>query len=245
MAIKRIDMKRGKRPEKAILKEATIHEKLAHKNIVKFIGTYMNRTHVFFVTEFIEGQNMEDIIYLNDEQVDMPRRKVDVAVGVLEAVAYLHELQPQIIHQDIKPANILIDEAGNPKLCDLGLARMRHGVASSASSVGLHAPGTPAYMPPETLLDNEKGTASSDIWSLGITLIEWFAGRDPWQLEDQMEDPIVYIRKRMQKKEMPPIMDTFTLPLLLPCIRYTPADQPTARQMLLQFQCPTCSVMLF
>ena len=80
VAIKRIDMKRGKRP--AILKEATIHEKIAHKNIVKYIGTYyMNRTHMFFVTEFIEGHNMEDIIYLlSDEQVDMPHRKVDFAV---------------------------------------------------------------------------------------------------------------------------------------------------------------------
>ncbi|PIK43971.1 hypothetical protein BSL78_19174 [Apostichopus japonicus] len=162
-----------------------------------------------------------------------------MSLGVLEGVAYLHEHDPQIIHQDIKPANILLDRYLNPKLCDLGIAKARSfGVAST--TMGVYAAGTPEYMSPETLLDNKKGTAASDIWSLGLTLTEWFSGRDPWNLQDQEEEPVTYIRDCMRKQKMPQVLNICKFPLLLPCLKYDPADRPIARNVLRQFQCPSC-----
>lgn len=240
VAVKRIKLTRGKRPEKLLLKEANIHQQIEHKNIVKFMGAYMDPCYVFIVTEFVEGQNMEDMIYLHDDQVDMPHKKASVAVGVLEGVAYLHEHDPQIIHQDIKPANILLDKYLNPKLCDLGLAKVRSfGVASTTT--GVFSAGTPEYMSPETLLENKKSSAASDMWSVGLTLIEWFSGRDPWDLQDQEEEPVMYIRNCMRKQEVPPVLKMNKFPLLLPCLKYDPTDRPSARILLRQFQCPSCS----
>ena len=167
VAIKRIKMMKGKRPERLISNEAKVHQQLQHKNIVQYIGAYVDHRFLYIVTEYIRGSNMEDTIY-GLENIDMPRKKIEVAIGVMEGVAYLHEHTPQIIHEDIKPANILLDENMCPKLCDLGLAKVRSfDIASSMT--GVYVPGTPAYMAPEKLMKNKKGSQSSDIWSLAIT----------------------------------------------------------------------------
>ena len=240
VAVKRIRHKRGKRPDKLILNEANIHRQLAHKNIVKFIGTYMDESHVFIITEFVPGTNMEDKIYSGTDQVDR-RVKFSVAIGVLEGVSYLHDQIPQIIHQDLKPANILLDTDLSPKVCDLGLAKTKSFGMASTTTSGISAVGTMEYMAPEILLNHGRSSASSDIWSLGVTFAEWFAFQEPWDLQNQDDDPAVYIRDCMLRKDLPPVLKTHKLPLLVPCMNYIPAERPTAVQLLRRLQCPSCS----
>ena len=236
VAIKRIKMLKGKRPERLISNEAKVHQQLQHKNIVQYIGAYMDHRFLYIVREYIRGSNMEDTIY-GLENIDMPRKKIEVAIGVMEGVAYLHEHTPQIIHEDIKPANILLDENMCPKLCDLGLAKVRSFDIAS-STTGVYVLGTPAYMAPEKLMKNKKGSQSSDIWSLAITLLEWLSGGDPWDLANQDEDPVTYIRACIDNNELPPISRKF--PLLLPALQYNPNERPTAIHLLCQIKCPSC-----
>ena len=77
---------------------------------------------------------MEETIYNLDNT--MPQKKIEVAIGVIKGVVYLHEDTHQIIHEDIKPANVLLDENMFPKLCNLGLAKARSfDIASSTTGV--------------------------------------------------------------------------------------------------------------
>ena len=160
---------------------------------------------------------------------------------MVEGVSYLQKHDPQIIHQDIKPANILLDENLIPRLCDLGCARMKScGVASTTSGI-YHAVGTPEYMSPEILLNGEKSTSSSDMWSLGMTLIEWFVQRDPWTLHEQDEDPVTFIKQCTRRKQKPPVVETLNFPMVISCLSYPPQNRPTAAHLLKHLQCPSCS----
>ena len=83
VAVKRIKLRRGKRPERQILEEAEIHQKLSHKNIVKFIGIYLEPSFISIITEFIDGHNMEEEIYNAEGQNCIEwDKKVVVATGV-------------------------------------------------------------------------------------------------------------------------------------------------------------------
>ncbi|XP_041455501.1 uncharacterized protein LOC121408186 [Lytechinus variegatus] len=242
VAVKKIRMMKGKRPDRLILREAAIHQRISHNNIVKFMGTYMDVHHVYIITEFVEGLNMHEMIYLGTDPVDKAT-KISVAVGVLEGVSYLHDQDPQIIHQDLKPENILLDTSLSPKLCDLGLAKTRSYGVASTSSIS-HAVGTIEYMAPELFLQQGRSSASSDVWSIGLTLVEWFTGKDPWDMENQEEEPHVFIRECMQKKDIPPGARGQTLSLLHPCLSYSPVSRPTAVHLLNRFKCPTCPEVL-
>ena len=160
VAVKRIKMKRTKRPDKMILKEANLHKQLDNKNIVKFIGTYMDDSNVFIVTELVQGQDMEDMIHSDPGYARLSQdQKVNVATDLLIVVAYLHEHDTQIIHEDIKPSNVLITSADlSAKRCDLGLAKVRSFDVASTTTTALHTAGTPEYMSPEILLSREKAS---------------------------------------------------------------------------------------
>ena len=238
VAVKRIKSKHGKRPDKLIMREASIHQTLSHPNIVQFIGTHLDEDNVYIVTELIEGSNLEDIIYTRKCRVDAAQ-KVKIAVDILGAVSYLHQHVPQILHQDIKPANILISDTDRTaKLCDLGLAKVRSFDVASTTS-GMHAAGTPEYMAPERMLHHRKATAASDVWSVAITLSELFHETDAWDLQNQDEEPILFIRQSMERSEIPRVIQKY--PVLLPCVDYEASCRPTASELLRLFSCPACS----
>ena len=125
---------------------AGLHQHITNQNIVQFVATCMDANHVFTVTELVEVHKVEDMIYSPELHVDRDKL-ANVAVDVSKAVAYLHEYEPQTIHEDIKPANIPIDRVHmSAKLCDLGLAKARSFDVASTTS-GVHAVGTPSICP--------------------------------------------------------------------------------------------------
>lgn len=244
-AVKRIHAKKGKRPEKQIIKEAQVHCQISHHaNIVHFFGTCFRENDVFIVTEMVSGGSMEDLIYTGQFQDGTSlddNRKMKLAVGALTGLAYLHENTPEILHMDIKPANILVEQPSvTAKLCDLGLAKIRsHNVASTTNA--MQVAGTIEYMAPERLLLQEKATAACDVWSIGITLIELLSGEDPWNLAEQDDEPLLYIKAHMMQQNVLPICAKFEFPLLMSCVDYDQHQRPSARVTLQRFQCPSCS----
>ncbi|KAF8307511.1 kinase-like protein, partial [Clavulina sp. PMI_390] len=104
--------------------------------------------------------------------------------GVVEAIAYMHGRNPPVIHGDIHPENVLVDENEDAIVCDFGLSRIRHEVTRTAT--GLREGGRLRYLAPEltSASTNEfRTTAASDVFSMGmtifslITLTTPFAGR--------------------------------------------------------------------
>ena len=111
------------------------------------------------------------------EKKDLWKFIFDVSSGL----SYLHACTPQIIHQDIKPANVLIDDYNNYAITDFGISSQRggkHGFYFDEDNSG-----TMAYMAPERFSENYRPTAESDIWAFGATLYEILTGEVPFKEE--------------------------------------------------------------
>ena len=149
--------------------EARIIAGLNHENIVKVYDIeHLYRT-LFIVMEYLDGMAV-------DEMLDrLPRLEfstmLDLLIQVFKGLAYAHD--NGIIHQDIKPANIFVQENEVAKILDFGLA------CPAGSEDAIDLPGTPFYMAPEQI-EGDRVDARTDIYSLGITAFELATGRRPF-----------------------------------------------------------------
>ena len=144
----------------------------------------------------------------------------DVASGL----AYLHRLSPPMVHQDIKPVNILIDRNGTFLISDFGISRQ---IRSSMSRGGSHQQaGTLAYMSPERFERDPMPVMASDVWSLGATMFELMTGDVPF---DDMGGA-----KQKMGAEIPFIHSQHSVLLksiVEDCLAKEPWDRPTAQQL--------------
>ncbi|KAF6260961.1 kinase-like domain-containing protein [Scenedesmus sp. NREL 46B-D3] len=101
-----------------------------------------------------------------------------VAVDVASAMHYLHNMQPQVVHRDLKPQNVLLDLQGRAKVCDFGISKMKDA-SLAASSTRLQA-GTPAYMAPEQF-EGCSATEKVDVFSFAVLLWECCEQQQPWR----------------------------------------------------------------
>lgn len=144
----------------------------------------------------------------------------DVASGI----AYLHALTPPIIHQDIKPANILLDDTNNYAITDFGISAQRGGVHGYYYDD--ENSGTLAYMAPERFHDGAEPIPQSDIWALGATLCEIIAGEVPFgedggKAQEESNLPIPHIKGVSADIQR----------LIHDCLEKDPAKRPSAEQL--------------
>jgi serine/threonine protein kinase len=148
--------------------EADMLAKLQHPNIVRFYGIEKDDRHVFILMDYIEGTTLQRALK-NQEGKPFNQIYINKVMGsICSALHYAHQLK--LVHCDIKPANIMINNHGGVLLTDFGIARMT-GIETK-SKAGF---GTPAYMAPELVKGGEP-TPQSDIYSLGIVLYEMVTG---------------------------------------------------------------------
>jgi tetratricopeptide (TPR) repeat protein/predicted Ser/Thr protein kinase len=141
----------------------------------------------YLAMEFIRGLPLKE--YAEAHQLDS-RQKLMLMVKVCQAVEHAH--QRGLIHRDLKPGNILVDEAGQPKILDFGVARITEedapeGDGQSTLQTGLgQVVGTLAYMSPEQVLGRPlEVDVRSDVYSLGVILYELMSGRLPYQVSQR------------------------------------------------------------
>jgi len=133
----------------------------------------------WFAMELVRGPSLEKYVETHPMNT---RQKLALMARICEAVHHAH--QRGLIHRDLKPGNILIDEAGQPKILDFGVARVTEGEANLTlqTEVG-EIVGTLAYMSPEQVLgDPLEVDTRSDVYSLGVILYEILAGRPPYNV---------------------------------------------------------------
>lgn len=128
----------------------------------------------YLVMPFCENGSAESLIGNLNNEDDIWKFLADVSAGL----SYLHSIEPQIIHQDIKPANILIDTNKNYCITDFGIS-IKSGIEDERYWDN-ESSGTTIYMPPERFKDGYIPDASSDIWSLGATIYELLTGDVPF-----------------------------------------------------------------
>ncbi|MCR4620648.1 MAG: protein kinase [Clostridiales bacterium] len=155
--------------------EATAAQSLNHPNIVKLYTVGSDQDTQYITMEYINGRTLSDIIHKDGPLSES--RCVRYAVKILDALSHAHK--KGIVHRDIKPDNILIDENDNVKVADFGIARMagsKEGTVTTNSNIVV---GSVHYVSPEQAQFNEAD-ARSDIYSMGIVLYEMLTGTVPF-----------------------------------------------------------------
>ncbi len=156
--------------EQGVLEEARLLDRLRHPNIVRVHGVDRVDGMVLIDMELVRGQNLQQL--LRREGSLSPKQAIRITRDVLNALLYAHGMH--IVHRDIKPGNILIDQNGSARLADFGQADI---LATNAYAQGA---GTFAYMAPEDFLPDARSDAQSDIWAVGVTLYEMLVGSRPY-----------------------------------------------------------------
>lgn len=157
-------------------RESAILRNLEHPAIPAYVdGFYLDEgTRIFLVQEFVQGQNLEDIV-ARGELFDEERLR-DFLGQLLEILAYLQSFSPPVIHRDIKPSNILVDADGRYHLVDFGAVQLIVQDNVGGSTIV----GTSGFMPPEQLIG--RAGPASDIYSLGATCVQLASGIEPGDL---------------------------------------------------------------
>ncbi|WP_372364495.1 protein kinase [Candidatus Uabimicrobium sp. HlEnr_7] len=201
------------------VQEARMMLYFQHPNLVKGLDFYQTPDKVFLVMEYIKGDSLEDVI--GEQQVE-EKKAADIVLQVARALNYLSTLG--IVHRDVKPANIIIDENQVAKLMDFGIFKSIHGKCTLTTS-GIIM-GTPYYLSPEQVTDNYIDI-KSDVYSLGITFYQLVTGKVPFQGENQVE----VIAKRLTKtsprvKKENPNVSKVLCNLIEKMMDYKPARRP-------------------
>ena len=152
----------------------------------------------YFAMEFIRGQPLLE--YADANQLFV-RQRLDLMAKLCEAVHYAH--QHGIIHRDLKPGNILVDETGQPKILDFGVARITDDNARMTHQTDLgQIVGTLAYMSPEQVMaDPLELDTRSDVYALGVVLYQLLAARLPYKVSPRLPEAV----RTIQEEEPTPL----------------------------------------
>lgn len=208
----------GRHAEGALRRQARLAKGLRHPRLVEVHGLVEGRRATALVMEFVAGGSLADQLA---EGPLAPDLAVSHCIGVLEGLSVLHARG--IVHGDVKPANVLLDEGGLVKLADFGLARA-YSVDATLTRVGAQADGTLSALSPERL-DGAPASPAGDVYAAGALLYRLLTGEHyvPFAGADEAE------ARRRIREEGPvlphPRVPAGLEPILARALAKRPADR--------------------
>ncbi|CCG83220.1 MAP kinase kinase skh1/pek1 [Taphrina deformans PYCC 5710] len=201
-ALKRIPADPDLNVQRQIIRELSFNRSCQSPYIAQYYGAYLNEKEgvICIAMEYCEGGSL-DTLYKRVKARDgrTGERVIGrVARGVLEGLSYLH--QRKIIHRDIKPSNILLTKTGQVKLCDFGVS------GELVNSLAGTYTGTSYYMAPERI-QGQPYTVTSDVWSLGLTLMEVCINKFPFLESDNVPLMPIELLNIIVSQEPPELQD--------------------------------------
>ncbi|XP_027064461.1 G-type lectin S-receptor-like serine/threonine-protein kinase SD2-5 isoform X1 [Coffea arabica] len=190
----------------SFLVEANTIGSIHHINLVKLVGYCSEKSHRLLVYEYMANGSLDTWIFGGTEKSPLPwhtRRKIilDIAKGL----AYLHEECCQkIIHFDVKPQNVLLDQNFNAKVSDFGLSKL---LEKDQSRVVTRMRGTPGYLAPEWL--HSGITEKVDVYSFGVVIMEIICGRKnvDWSMTGENSHLLSLFKRKALEERLQDIVD--------------------------------------
>ncbi|KAB2094865.1 hypothetical protein ES319_A02G189200v1 [Gossypium barbadense] len=202
--------------------EVFIMRKIRHKNVVQFIGACTRAPNPCIVTEFMARGSLYDYLHQQRVVFKLPSL-LKVALDVSKGMNYLH--QNNIIHRDLKTANLLMDENQVVKVADFGVARVQ-----AQSGVMTAETGTYRWMAPE-VIEHKPYDHKADVFSFGIALWELLTGEIPYSLLTPLQAAVGVVQKSLR-----PTIPKNTHPrlgeLLERCWQQDPTQRPNFSEII-------------
>ena len=197
VAIKILPKRFSENPEyvRRFYKEGKAAGKLNHNNIVQAIDVGEAGGKHYFVMEYVKGKTLYE--NLSAGKIFSEEEALEVIIQVSRALAHAHN--NGLIHRDVKPKNIMINNEGVVKLADMGLARETADIAAAETEQG-KAYGTPYYIAPEQIRGEVDIDGRADIYGLGATFYHLVTGRVPFVAGN----PAEVMRKHLREPLVPP-----------------------------------------
>jgi serine/threonine-protein kinase len=206
-------------------REAQAAAGLQHPNVVSvydrgsFDGTY------YIAMEYLPGRSLKQLI--RDEAPLDPIRAIDITLQILKAARFAH--RRGVIHRDLKPHNVIVDDSGHAKVTDFGIARAGASDMTETGSIM----GTAQYLSPEQA-QGHPVSAGSDVYSVGVVLYELLTGRVPFDGESAVTIALKHVSEsppppRQMNPAIPPELEQ----VVLWSLNKDPSDRPTDADQLI------------
>ncbi|HEY1403291.1 MAG TPA: serine/threonine-protein kinase, partial [Pyrinomonadaceae bacterium] len=201
--------------------EVSVARRISHRHVCRVydVGEYEGQH--FISMEFVRGEELASLLKRINR---LPHDKaVEVARQLCAGLAAIHD--QGVLHRDLKPANIMLDEHGEVRITDFGIAALTESLRNGREA----SAGTPAYMSPEQL-DGRGLTVASDIYSLGLVLYEVFTGKKAFEASN-LHDMI-----RLRRSDTTPTspskliadLDPLVERVILRCLETGPGARPAS-----------------
>lgn len=227
MAMKEIRLELDHSKLKAILTELDILHRATSDTIVEFYGAFFIESCVYYCMEYMDGGSLDKLAGAN-----VPEEVLAVVTGqVVEGLRFLKD-ELQTMHRDVKPTNVLINRRGQTKLCDFGVSGQ---LERSLAKTNI---GCQSYMAPERIQGEQAGsvsayTVASDVWSLGLSIIEFAIGHYPYPPETYSN---IFAQLNAIVHGSPPTLpDRYSIKakeFVNDCLKKNPDDRPTYKELL-------------
>ncbi|CAN1276313.1 Serine/threonine-protein kinase STY46 [Linum perenne] len=202
--------------QKEFAQEVYIMRKVRHKNVVQFIGACTKPPSLCIVTEFMSGGSVYDYLHKHKGVFKLPS-VLKVAIDISKGMNYLH--QNNIIHRDLKAANILMDENEVVKVADFGVARVQ-----AQSGVMTAETGTYRWMAPE-VIEHKPYDHKADVFSFAIVLWELLTGKLPYEYLTPLQAAVGVVQKGL-RPTIPKHTNPKLTELLEKCWQQDPSLRP-------------------
>ncbi|KAL1563879.1 Serine/threonine-protein kinase sty46 [Salvia divinorum] len=202
--------------QKEFAQEVYIMRKVRHKNVVQFIGACTRPPNLCIVTEYMSGGSVYDYLHKQRGTFKLPAL-LKVAIDVSKGMNYLHH--NNIIHRDLKAANLLMDDNEVVKVADFGVARVK-----SQSGVMTAETGTYRWMAPE-VIEHKPYDHKADMFSFGVVLWELLTGKIPYEYLTPLQAAVGVVQKGL-RPTIPKNTHPKLAELLEKCWLQDPASRP-------------------
>jgi Janus kinase 2 len=212
-------------------KECAIMKQLRHPNIVLFMGSCCQPPSLLLVTELLDRGSFFDIYHKSSQPVsvvDHLMLSMNIAIDMCKGMGYLHNLNPQVIHRDLKSQNIMLDEKWTTKIGDFGLSRFKDAGKTMSMC------GSPLWVAPEVLRGEMYGVGC-DIFSFGIIMWETLAWSEPYP-DMSSNDVMSGIAAGTLRPEQPSVCPSSIFALLEESWSEDPDMRPPMEDLVFRFE---------